>query len=120
MYTDEGSYAVIEYLGENYTVPMSGSEWDAESKNYPKISFSKVYAKNMCDRITITVYDSSGTAISKPDSTTIGEELVGLYNQSSNKEDMKRLALVMLYYGAAAQKAFGYDIDNLATKYITD
>ena len=89
------------------------------SEGYYKISFRDVAAKEMCDEIKITVYAADGTAISEEFSYTVGKAIVALHNSTSD-EDMKDLCSAMLYYGAAAQKAFDYNENDLATKYLAE
>ena len=111
---ETGAYAVITFNGADTTVPMA--QW-TESGNYHKISFQGVAAKEMCDDIKVVVKAADGTAISQEFTYTVGKAIVDLHN-TNDDADMKDLAVAMLNYGAAAQKAFNYNENNLATEYL--
>ena len=111
-----GAYAVVEFNG-NTTQILMGDWLTDETGVYHKISFTGVAAKQMCDEIKITVYAADGTAISQTLSYTVGKAIVALHNYIDDA-DMKDLCVAMLNYGAAAQRAFNYNRNDLATKYL--
>lgn len=118
----DGAYAVITLTKATGVVVSSGNipsdQWDGSDGTYYKIRFNNIAAKEMCDTITVNVYDEDGNPLTQTLEYTLGKALVALYKSSSDA-DMKELAVAMLNYGAAAQKAFNYNEDNLATDYLS-
>lgn len=114
----EGAYAKIVTSGVTRTV--NKDQWMQKEEGgvtYYLISCTSMAAKAMCDEIQVTVCNAEGQAISQTLSYTIAQAIVDLHN-TTNDANYKNLCVAMLNYGAAAQTAFKYNTDELATKYL--
>jgi len=117
---DENSYAVVEFNDKRYTIPKKDWKTDGSyaSKNDSyKIPFEGVAAKEMGDSISITIYNSSGVAITETGVTTVGRVAKNTYNQYKDNKALRDLCVEMLKYGAAAQTFFTYNSSDLVTNY---
>lgn len=115
-----GAYAKVEFNGQTKPIPLNA--WKTETQNqedYYKISFTDVAAKQMCDEIKITIYNGEDKAVTQTLSYTVGKAIVSLHNFETETK-WKDLSVAMLHYGAAAQTAFGYNTNDLATKYLSE
>jgi len=95
-------------------------DWKQETSNGVHryvISYTGIAAKRMRDVFSFAVYDLNGNRLTETYEFTIGSVVVLYQNAQSS---MAELCEAILKYGAAAQKQFGYDADNLATDYFKD
>jgi len=121
----EGYYAVItkEYADGrgNVTVRIDQADWSYHNgyeQHY--VTFNGVAAKEMTDELTVTVYNSSGVAVSNEWVDSVRDYTMRML---SKQTDAEKLALYvdMLNYGAAAQTYFDdYNSDDLANSQLTD
>lgn len=128
--TDTGSYAVItkKYADgrEDKVTEVPFSEWVSYNKDTQwKIPFSGIAAKEVNDDITCEIADSKGNIISNPKTDSIRGYLLRLYNAYKVYTQPKfvaatKLSVDLLYFCAGAQQQFKYDLDDLATNYITE
>jgi len=92
-------------------------DWMQETSNGVHryvIPYTGIAAKRMRDVFSFAVYDLDGNRLTETYEFTIGSVVVLYQNAQSG---MAELCEAILKYGAAAQKQFGYDADNLATDY---
>jgi len=121
------NYAVItkSYVGsDDVTVTVPQSKWVAYAEGSPLylIPFNGVAAKEMGDQLRITVYNAEGEAISNE---SIDSIKAYCYRQLAKTDGsvnakLKTLLVDALNYGAAAQVAFTYDVNNLVNGALTD
>lgn len=88
------------------------------------VTYSGFAAKEMCDTITLTVYDSTGEAISISWTDSIRAYAIRKLNSTEN-EYLRTVIVDMLNYGAACQNALNYPTESpaaetLATNGLTD
>ena len=107
---------------DNVVITVPADQWEDKTsggKQYKKIGFHNISAKEMADEISIVVYNADGVAISNQHSDSIVGYLERMLGKNSNAE-FRALAVDMLNYGAAAQTQFKYNLDNLANANIGD
>lgn len=113
-----GAYATVEFKGSPTTI--NSSTWLTASIGEDEaygIRFAGVAAKEMCDEIKITIYNSEGKAVTQTLSYTVGKAIVALHNSTSDAK-WKTLCTALLSYGDAAQVAFDYNTDDRASNYL--
>lgn len=86
--------------------------------DYFVFTYGDFAAKEMCEEVTIIIYDSTGKPITMALTTSIQKYAMNILAKSSN-ELLKTTVVDMLNYGAACQNFFGYHTDNLATAQLT-
>lgn len=93
------------------TCPTSGK--------YFVIKYTGIAAKEMCDEVTVTIYDAEGNAISESKTESIKSYALRVLDKytadSDANAEIRTLIADMLNYGAAMQKYFSYDVTNLAS-----
>ena len=122
-----GNYIVIEkeYADDTPTFTKTyhqenPAEWDnSNSATITQIAFDNVAAKEMTDKITITIYNAQGKKLSATYVGSIATLLMNTLNTSSEVYK-NRVYVALLNYGAAAQERFGYNLDNLANAELTE
>jgi len=114
--TDEGTYVVITKYnvdGSKTEKTIEKADWASQSNDLWKVTFEGIAAKEMADKIEVVVYDSEGNAISN-----VWEDSVRAYCErmlaKETNDILKALYVDMLNYGAASQKNFNYNTDDLA------
>ena len=118
-FTGEEYYAEIKRTkadGTDVITNIPYADWVTSGKN-KAIRYTGVAAKEMADRIAITIYNKDGIQVSETYETSLRDYAIGSLKQySTNSAYAKYLPVYidMLNYGAAAQKKFGYNLDNLA------
>ncbi len=119
----EGCYVEIsrEYLDgkENDVQKFVLTADDLKTANYI-VTYKGIAAKQMVERMFVTVYDASGNPMSITWIDSIETYAIRMLRKSSIPTQ-KTLIVDMLKYGAAAQVFFGYapEVENLATRELT-
>ena len=120
---EDGAYAVItkEYADgrEAMTVEVLQEDWKVFSGDLYYFSFDGVAAKEMCDSLSVKVYNTFGTVITNPYSDSIQAYAMRMLEKETDAQ-LLTLYVDMLNYGAAAQTYFGYDPENLANAQLTE
>lgn len=117
--TGEGYYAVVEHTkatGNVVTTNIPYSEWVTTSKG-KAISYTGIAAKEMVDKIKVTVYNADATQASEAYETSLKDYAMGMLDLCSKNSALSHWLPVfvdMLNYGAAAQTIFNYNTSNLA------
>lgn len=96
------------------TVAMA--DWVSYGTMY-RVSFSGIAAKEMTDAFSVTVYREDGTQASNTKVFSIRDYALSALNSTDTSSH--NLMADMLNYGAAAQKQFGYAVDDLANTGMT-
>ena len=121
--TDPESYAVIERTyanGKTDEQILAMDQWSEDgTKNYHVISYPGLAAKEMCDKVSVTIYDSSDTAISETKTDSIRSYAMRVL-ALEEWESAYTTLVDMLNYGAAAQEYFNYATNDLANKELTE
>ena len=111
--------------GETYTAKMvrtyadgsTDTQEETVSKVYSDgdyyVSYKGLAAKEMGDKIAVTIYDSEGNAVSQTWNDSIKDYVGRAMVTYAGNADTVAMLEDMLNYGAAAQIAFGYDANNL-------
>ena len=84
------------------------------------ITYNGLAAKEMCDEVTVTVYDADDQQISVKYSDSMRSYIMRNIDKSSTNNEVRTLFVDMLNYGSAAQENFGYAKDDLANNQLTD
>ncbi len=87
------------------------------------VSYRGISAKEMGDEFTTTLYalDSDGRLHYGPTQTSsVKSTLLEKFNAQNATDELKRMAIDMLNYGAAAQTLFGYGTEKLVTADLTE
>ncbi len=101
----------------NDIVKIPSSEW--ENHNYGwGVTYNKVAGAHMCDTMKVQVFYADGTPASEE--KIDGVRLYVMRNFDESEEKLKALLADMLNYGAAAQKFFGYNVNDLANSQLSD
>jgi hypothetical protein len=109
-YADKEAVRTVVQLSDTKYVTVNGS--------YYRIVYPGVAAKEMCDNVTVTVYDADGNAVSETKTDSIRSYAHrGL--AASADPIIRKLLVDMLNYGAAMQGYFTYATDNLANSLMT-
>ncbi len=82
------------------------------------ITYNGICAKEMCDTVTVTVYDAEGNAVSESRTDSIRSYVMRILDKQD--ELTRRMLVDMLNYGAAAQTAFTYNTSDLANSLLTE
>lgn len=86
------------------------------------VSYSGIVAKEMGDKIYVTIYDSEGNAVSKEWEDSVAKlayRAIEDCTESGATEELNAF-VALLNYGAAAQNTFGYDKTNLVNADLSD
>jgi len=98
------------------TIPMD--KWENYNSSFYRVSYNDLMAYMMNDEIHVQIFRPDNIAVSKVWVDSISIYACRIYG---NQNDEYKTALVdLLNYGAACQKYFGYDVNNLANKGLTD
>ena len=124
----EGYYAVIEreysldaetgIIKDTQTVTVPFAEWDT-SGSYYVVTYKGLAAKEMADKLTVTIYNAKGEAISNPWEDSMRDYAMRRLEKVTT--DVERALFVnMLEYGATAQEYFGYGTEDLANNRLSE
>ena len=116
-------YAIITETaadGTVKTVKVPFAAWTTKGDLY-KITFEGVAAKEMADAFTIQIFDSNtDVAVSKLHEDSVRDYAMRVLAKAETTAKEKTLIVDMLNYGAAAQKFFNYNTENLANALLSD
>lgn len=86
------------------------------------VSYSGIVAKEMGDKIYVTIYDSEGNAVSKEWEDSVAKLAYRAIEDCTESEAAEELNafVALLNYGAAAQNTFDYDKTNLVNADLSD
>ncbi|MBE6571322.1 MAG: hypothetical protein E7656_03610 [Ruminococcaceae bacterium] len=129
-YVDNTGYAVIvrEYADDraDETITINLSDC-TKSGNYYVIKYAGIAAKEMCDKVNVTIYDANDKQISVTKTDSIRDYILRNVDKediatSSTRtaEETRTLLIDMLNYGAAAQVKFNYNTADLANSTLTE
>ncbi len=98
------------------TVEIPQEAWKVFSGNLYYFAFEGVAAKEMCDSLSVAVFNAYGTQITEPYTDTIQAYAMRMLEMDETlaNEELRTLYVDMLIYGAAAQVQFGYGTEQLA------
>ncbi len=102
---------------DDVEIKIPYDQWNTQGELW-KVTFSGVAAKEMSDKIYVTVYDSDDEAVSLVWEDSVREYAMRAY--SSAGEKLRRVLVDMLNYGASAQNTFKYNTGDLANKHLSE
>ncbi len=114
-------YAIVEHTKEDGKVvetKIPYADWGT-STGYKAIIYKGVAAKEMADKLVITVYDADGKQVSESRETSLRDYAIRTLTNITEKNITAQWSWLsaltdMLNYGAAAQTYFGYNTDDFA------
>ena len=101
---------------ETVTVQLSDCE---KNNGYYVITYSGLAAKEMTDKLYVTVYDADGNQVSEVMEDSMQDYAMRMLPNATSAEE-QTLYVDMLNYGAAAQEHFTYNTSNLANSQLTE
>lgn len=101
----------------NEKVIVRSEDWTSNG-NFYTVTYDGLYAKEMCDTVTITIYDNNGNEVSEPLTESIRSYALRVLEETEN-DGQKVMLVNMLNYGAAAQQEFSYNTSDLANTSLT-
>lgn len=114
-YTTDGTETVtVQYFYDDST-----NSWATNSY----ITYGDLAAKEMCDAITLAVYDADNNRVSNIWTDSMRDyamRQIEKFEQIGDSDEILTLLVNMLNYGAEAQKRFTYNTDDLANSLLTD
>ena len=118
--TDYYAEIVHSSASGDITERVDFADWE-DNNSYKQISYTGLVAKNMSDRMVITIYDGNGKQVSVAQEASIKTYAEAYLKQNAGKNDKWVTSFVdMLNYGAEAQRYFNYNVENLANADISD
>ena len=123
---DPGTYAVVTKTYADGREPVSLTIPQTLWKQYDKalyyFSFDGVAAKEMCDSLSVQIFNAQDMRISNPYTDSIRDYAMRMLGRADVLADeaLRTLYVDMLNYGAQAQLQFGYDTENLANNRLTE
>ena len=118
--TETDCYATIRKVnaGKDDTVKtIQFSEWYTYGPYY-LLQYDELTAMEMNDKFYVQVFHADGTPASEAYEDSVADYALRGFNELPEAE--KRLSVDLLFYGAAAQKTFGYDVEHLVSDRMTD
>ena len=118
----KGAYYVVFTRDGVKSEPVHLSSWRVQGiSNGESVSGDAFYvvtyggfaAKEMCEYVTVTIYDKNDNVISVSKTDSIRDYAHRIL-ETTDIESLKTLIADMLNYGAACQVQLGYNTDNLA------
>ena len=110
----DGYYAIVEHETADGIEETTLTNWDDYSATLKKVSYTGVAAKQMGDKLTVTIYNADGEQVSINYTRTVKDYLEGRITNASVAANVKVVAVDFLNYGAAAQNFFNYKVETLA------
>ena len=102
------------------TIEIPSAKWEVYAGQYYKVSMG-VAAKEMCNNITVEIFDSEGNAVEGGTRTeSIRSYAMRVLTSDQMADNVKVLVVDMLNYGAYAQTYFEYNTEELANSQLTD
>ncbi len=105
--------------GTTTTTTYPFTSWTAYGPMY-LITLDGLVAKQMSDKVEVTVYTAAGEQASYTWEDSIRDYSIRQLNMDSNSAKVKTCVADMLNYGAAAQLQFKYNTSDLANATMTD
>ena len=104
---------------ENLVVEIPYSEWEARDDGRMRFKFDGIAAKEMADNINVVVkVASTGENASNAYNDSIRSYVNRAFASGAVNGELATILVDMLNYGAAAQKAFNYGLNDLANNSI--
>ena len=120
-----GYYAKIEkkYADREDVVQyVFFEDWKTTTINgelYHYVTFTGIAAKEMTDKLYVTIYSPDGVAASTVWEDSVQDQAMRNLAKAGVTAQSRTMVVDMLNYGAAAQKKFSYNLDNLANSLLT-
>ena len=121
-----GYYAEIvkEYEDrESVTQYIFFEDWKTTTINgelYHYVTFTGIAAKEMTDKLSVTIYSPDGVAASTVWEDSVQAQAMRNLAKTGVTKLSQTMVVDMLNYGAAAQKKFEYHLDNLANSLLSE
>jgi hypothetical protein len=121
-----GCYAEIVKIGpegQRKVQTVTSSDWMTANINgtaHLAVAFDGIAAKEMADRVEVTLYNGQGQAVSETWTDSVRDYVLRSLENGSFDDETKVMAVDMLNYGAAAQEYFGYGADDLANSGLSE
>ena len=118
--TETDCYATITKKNANKADTVKTyqfSEWYTYGPYY-LLQYDKLTAMEMNDKFYVQVFHKDGTPASECYEDSVADYALRGFDELPEAE--KRLSADLLFYGAAAQKTFGYDLEHLVSDRMTD
>ncbi|MBR3507330.1 MAG: hypothetical protein IKO03_00875 [Lachnospiraceae bacterium] len=118
--TETDCYATITKKNANKADTVKTyqfSEWYTYGPYY-LLQYDKLTAMEMNDMFYVQVFHKDGTPASECYEDSVADYALRGFDELPEAE--KRLSADLLFYGAAAQKTFGYDMEHLVSDRMTD
>ena len=123
--TKGASYVIFTHNGVSKQVDIA--DWQTATignGSYYVVSYGFA-AKEMCDYVTVVIYNSDDKPISVSKTDSIRDYAMRMLGKLASAEDepsiyLRCVIVDMLYYGAACQEHFNYKENDLATDGLTD
>lgn len=125
---ESGFYVELKRSVANGTTKTVIYEFDSWTTNngYYVVTYGDLAAKEMCDKIELTVYDAAGNQVSNIWTDSIQDyaiRQIAKYEEQESSDEKELILTVlvdMLNYGAAAQERFDYNTSALANSLLSD
>jgi len=121
-----GCYAVITKTyadgRENKVVTIPASEWGTARIGgvaHYTLKFDGVAAKEMSDAVYVCIYNANGAALSSVWEDSARSYAMRTLNNPNTSLESQIMVIDLLNYGAAAQKYFDYNVNDLANKLLS-
>lgn len=101
------------------TYSYANDQWTVTT-GYIYFTYTGLSAKEMCDKIEVTLCTANGDAISVTWVDSIRDYAMRLLDKHKDNEPLRTLLVDMLNYGAACQNYFGYGKDDLANALLSE
>ena len=123
----EDYYAKIVHSSQNGDIEeiIKFAQW-TDNNGFKCFSYSGLVAKNMADKITVTIFNKNDVAVSEPAETSLSKYALNYItanageNMTAYQSAWVKAYVDMLNYGAEAQKHFSYNASNLANANLGD
>ncbi len=123
----EDYYAKIVHSSQSGEIEeiINFAQW-TDKDGFKSFSYSGLVAKNMADKITVTIFNNNDVAVSEPVETSLSKYALSYIkanvsdNMTAYQSAWVKAFVDMLNYGAEAQKYFDYNESNLANAGTTD
>ena len=123
----EDYYAKIVHSSQKGDIEeiIEFAQW-TDNNGFKCFSYSGLVAKNMADKITVTIFNKNDVAVSESAETSLSKYALNYItanageNMTAYQSAWVKAYVDMLNYGAEAQKHFSYNASNLANANLGD